>query len=125
MKPLRIYADSSVIGGCGDAEFTIDSQRLVDSARQQQLILLISETTLTELEVAPVDVQNVLKELPLECLEMVPSRQKCSHCGTLTCTREWSGQGALMTQPTSHVLPWPVRTPSSPGISSTSFGSKR
>jgi len=71
MKPLRIYADSSVIGGCGDAEFTIDSQRLVDSARQQQLILLISETTLTELEVAPVDVQNVLKELPLECLEMV------------------------------------------------------
>jgi len=71
MKPLRIYADSSVTGGCGDAEFTIDSQRLVDSARQQQLILLISETTLTELEAAPVDVQNVLKELPLECLEMV------------------------------------------------------
>jgi predicted nucleic acid-binding protein len=71
MKPLRIYADSSAIGGCGDPEFAIDSQRLVDSARQQQLIILISETTLTELEAAPVDVQSILKDLPLECLEMV------------------------------------------------------
>lgn len=40
-------------------------------ARQKQLILLISETTLTGLETAPPAVQNILKDLPLESLEMV------------------------------------------------------
>ncbi len=71
MKPLRVYADSSVIGGCLDPEFATDSQRVVEWARQKQLILLISETTLTELETAPPAVQNILKDLPLESLEMV------------------------------------------------------
>ncbi len=71
MKLLRVYADSSVIGGCRDAEFATDSQRLIDWARQQQLTLLISETTLTEREAAPADVQSILKDLPLESLEMV------------------------------------------------------
>ncbi|MGD0694093.1 MAG: hypothetical protein ABSB82_04500 [Terriglobia bacterium] len=71
MKPLRIYVDSSVLGGCGDAEFEADSLRLMEWARHQDLKLLISEITLRELEPAPPSVKDILNSLPAECLEYI------------------------------------------------------
>ncbi|MGO9275630.1 MAG: PIN domain-containing protein [Terriglobia bacterium] len=71
MRRLRIYVDSSVIGGCLDREFAKESQQIIEWARQGDIILLLSETTFTELETAPADVQNILKGLPPESLEMV------------------------------------------------------
>ena len=42
MKPLRIYVDTSVIGGCCDEEFASESLRLIDLIRAERLIMLLS-----------------------------------------------------------------------------------
>ncbi len=68
MRPLRIYIDASVIGGCFDDEFAEDSRPLFAAARDGRLILLISDVVLAELVAAPPEVQNVLQALPLESL---------------------------------------------------------
>jgi len=33
MKPLRIYVDTSVVGGCFDAEFEAETKRFFDLVR--------------------------------------------------------------------------------------------
>lgn len=43
MKRLRIYADTSVIGGCLDAEFADDSLRLIEAVRKGRFVLLLSD----------------------------------------------------------------------------------
>ncbi len=72
MSLLRVYTDSSVLGGCRDAEFEADSLRLIYWARRGEITLLFSEITLRELEAAPSDVKEVLTGLPLDCWEFVP-----------------------------------------------------
>jgi hypothetical protein len=52
-KPLRVYADTSVFGGCFDSEFTAESVRFFEEVRQGQFILVVSNVTLDELELAP------------------------------------------------------------------------
>jgi len=44
MKKLRVYADTSVIGGCFDDEFRDDSLRFIDSVRGGRHLLLLSVT---------------------------------------------------------------------------------
>ena len=72
MDLLRVYIDTSVLGGCSDEEFQEDSLRLIEWARRQELILLISEITLRELEPAPKSVRDILSGVPPACLEFVP-----------------------------------------------------
>jgi predicted nucleic acid-binding protein len=72
VRLLRVYSDSSVIGGCRDIEFEDDSVRLIGWARQRELTLLISEVTLRELEAAPSAVREILSGIPLDCWEFVP-----------------------------------------------------
>jgi hypothetical protein len=72
VKLLRIYIDSSVIGGCKDIEFEDDSLRLIDWARHRELTLVISEVTLRELEGAPSEVREILSAVPVDCMEFVP-----------------------------------------------------
>ncbi len=50
---LRIYADTSVIGGCLDDEFSGPSQRLIDRCARGEATLVVSSVTLEELERAP------------------------------------------------------------------------
>ncbi|HEV2348641.1 MAG TPA: hypothetical protein VG028_02230 [Terriglobia bacterium] len=72
MSFLRVYTDSSVLGGCRDVEFQADSLRLVEWARRGEITLLFSEITLRELEAAPSEVKEILSGLPLDCREFVP-----------------------------------------------------
>ena len=72
MRLLRVYTDSSVLGGCRDIEFEDDSLRLIHWARRRELTLLISEITLRELEAAPSEVKAILSDIPPDCLEFVP-----------------------------------------------------
>ncbi|MBF0245654.1 MAG: hypothetical protein HQL31_10360 [Planctomycetes bacterium] len=76
MKTLRIYADTSVFGGCFDEEFEQESQKLFDEIRSGRFILVISETVVEELQKAPENVQDVLKSLPIECIEAVVESDK-------------------------------------------------
>ena len=69
---LRIYADTSVIGGCGDIEFSEDSRRLLELARAGRLMLLVSDVVVRELTDAPQPVTQLFKGLPESAVEAVP-----------------------------------------------------
>ena len=71
-RKLRIYVDTSVIGGCLDTEFAAASNALLDMARQGRIVLLLSDLLATELSRAPRNVQNVLSSLSPEHTETVP-----------------------------------------------------
>lgn len=71
MKPLLIYADTSVFGGCLDEGFAGPSRQLFEEVRSGGLVLIVSETTLLELEGAPPGVQAVLAGVPGERVRFV------------------------------------------------------
>ena len=69
--PLRVYADTSVFGGCFDIEFDAASLRFFEQVRDGAFRLVISDVTLDELDLAPESVQRVLAELDEACVERV------------------------------------------------------
>jgi len=71
MMKLRVYIDTSVIGGCLDEEFKDASRRLIDRFRQGEMVAVISELTMLELRNAPQEVQSILEEIPEENTEYV------------------------------------------------------
>jgi len=72
MKQFRIYVDTSVIGGCLDDEFAADSLRLIQAARDGQIVLLASAIVARELSSAPREVLAVLEALPSGAVVEVP-----------------------------------------------------
>jgi predicted nucleic acid-binding protein len=58
MKKLKIYLDTSVIGGCFDEEFEIDSKKLIKEIISGEKLGVVSEVTLRELSKAPMQVRN-------------------------------------------------------------------
>lgn len=75
MKRLRIYIDTSVVGGCFDAKFQAASKALFEMARRGEIELLISETLVEELAAAPEEVQEVLSSVRPDNVEEVA----CQH----------------------------------------------
>jgi predicted nucleic acid-binding protein len=73
MKIMRIYVDTSVIGGCFDEEFAATSNHLIEYALSGKVVLLISDVVLRELENAPEFVRNLVSTLPDSCIERVYS----------------------------------------------------
>jgi len=63
---LRIYVDTSVIGGCFDPEFSAASRKLFDEFRTGKHLLIVSEITVAELERAPEVVREILASVPAE-----------------------------------------------------------
>ncbi|MBN1902756.1 hypothetical protein JW926_15630 [Candidatus Sumerlaeota bacterium] len=76
MKKLRIYIDTSIIGGCLDKEFQDESRALFDMAQKGEITLLISDLLRAELERAPREVQEILSDLPDESLELAYSSKE-------------------------------------------------
>jgi hypothetical protein len=70
MKP-RIYTDTSVLGGSEDEEFCDASRRLIDAFVAGELILVLSELTLRELEIAPEAVVRSLARVPEAHIELI------------------------------------------------------
>ena len=68
---LRVYADTSVIGGCEDEEFREASRRLLEKCRRGEMTLVVSDVTLRELRRAPPAVQNVLRILIRDNREVI------------------------------------------------------
>ena len=73
MKRLRIYADTSVFGGCFDVEFELESRAFFQEVAARRVMLVISEVTLRELTQAPPNVRTVLEGLSPDQVEFVPS----------------------------------------------------
>lgn len=71
MKRLRIYVDTSVVGGCHDEEFREPSTQLLDMARSGEVTFLVSDLLVTELENAPEEVRATLSGLPASSVEAV------------------------------------------------------
>jgi predicted nucleic acid-binding protein len=63
MKKIKIYIDTSVIGGCFDEEFAEYSNKLFDYFIAEIYEPIISELVATELENVPDYVRNKLSEL--------------------------------------------------------------
>jgi predicted nucleic acid-binding protein len=63
-SPWRLYLDTSVIGGCFDAEFAEDSRRVMEAILSGQAHLLFSEVVEAELLNAPEPVRRFFLELP-------------------------------------------------------------
>ena len=66
MRKLRIYIDTSVIGGYFDNEFSIDTKLLFDEIRKGLYGLVISDLTERELVNAPETVRALLKDLNIK-----------------------------------------------------------
>ncbi len=62
-KELKIYLDTSVIGGCHDDEFAEWSKKLIEELKTGLYIPVVSELTEAEIGNAPEQVQNVLIDL--------------------------------------------------------------
>ena len=71
VRPLRIYIDTSVVGGCLDEEFAEASRELLKMARAGKAVLLVSDLLLQELEDAPSEVRDLLSTLPPSAAEPV------------------------------------------------------
>lgn len=69
MRKLRVYADTSVFGGCLDEEFALDSRRFLESVRRGRLTLLMSDVTIRELDAAPEQVIRLVESIPAETME--------------------------------------------------------
>ena len=63
LKKLRLYIDTSVIGGCFDKEFSKWSNRLFDDIRQGKFKSVLSEIVAAEIGNAPPHVQAKYVEL--------------------------------------------------------------
>jgi len=63
MKTPRIYLDTSVLGGCFEAEFAAWSNGLLDDFRAGRFIPVLSDLLEAELNLAPESVRKVHGEL--------------------------------------------------------------
>jgi hypothetical protein len=61
---IRIYTDTSVLGGCEDAEFAEHSVRLMDGFARGDRLLVLSTLTVQELAAAPLKVRQRLASVP-------------------------------------------------------------
>ncbi len=73
MKRLRVYADTSVFGGCFDSEFEAESIQFFHEVREGRFILVVSTVTLDELALAPERVRGVLADIDPQQVEIVSS----------------------------------------------------
>jgi len=59
MKRLRIYVDTSVIGGCFDPEFVTWSKGLIEDFQAGRFRLVLSDITAAGIERAPIQVREL------------------------------------------------------------------
>ena len=76
MKRLRLYAATSVFGGCFDEEFADASGKLFAEIKEGRFLLVVSATTLRELQRAPEHVRRVVADLPDSSIEVVGTTEE-------------------------------------------------
>lgn len=69
MHILRVYIDTSVIGGCFDEEFQEWSNKLFEEFINKKKKAIISDIVFEELSDAPLFVRAKIKEIPINNLE--------------------------------------------------------
>jgi len=92
MKQLRIYVDTSVIGGCFDEEFAEDSKTLLQMVTDGKIRLIVSNILADELELAPQEVQKKFGALPPQHLEAVQQSKETERLRDLYLDAEVVGE---------------------------------
>ena len=95
MKTLHIYVDTSVIGGCEDAEFSAVSRQLWLKFRTGVYILVISDLTMQEIEGAPAQVRRHLEDVPANHQVQVALSTEVEELAAAYLARGVVGPGAL------------------------------
>jgi len=72
MRVPRIYIDTSVVGGCHDDEFAVESRAIFREATAGRIVLLLSDLVLAELAGAPEKVREILSGIDPGVVENVP-----------------------------------------------------
>src|SRR5437867_11659586 len=67
---MKIYIDTSVIGGCFDPEFSEWSKKLFSNIQVGKGTAVLSDLTLQELESAPAPVRSIIESIPADHLIM-------------------------------------------------------
>lgn len=70
MSRMRVFVDTSVVGGCFDEKFAADSRRVLELARSGRLTVIVSEIILAELGPAPQPVRDLMDALPRSLVEV-------------------------------------------------------
>mgnify|MGYP001574222385 CR=1 FL=1 len=78
MRRLRVYADTSVFGGCFDPEFDEASRAFFREVAARRFLVVVSDVTLRELAQAPPEVRGVLAAIAPEDVEHVPGSDEIS-----------------------------------------------
>jgi len=76
---IRIYTDTSVVGGCEDEEFAEHSVRLMECFVRGERVLVLSSLTVQELAAAPAAVRRRLASVPethIETLQLDAEAQE-------------------------------------------------
>jgi hypothetical protein len=68
---LRVYVDTSAVGGCLDPEFAAGSQALFTRFHAGEYVMVLSDVTVAELQNAPEAVRSLISALPDEVVEGV------------------------------------------------------
>lgn len=71
MDKLRIYCDTSIIGGCFDKEFELYSNLFIDSIKKGKFILILSELVIRELRQGPKELIELLTSIPRSNIEII------------------------------------------------------
>jgi hypothetical protein len=77
MQTLRVYSDTSVFGGCFDAEFQEASESFFQLVREGRFVLIVSDLVNLELERAPERVRELLRSLTADQVERVETTAEC------------------------------------------------
>jgi hypothetical protein len=100
---LRIYADTSVLGGCEDEEFAEHSVRLMQGFVRGERVLVLSSLTIQELAAAPAEVRSRLASVPqghIETLQLDTEARELAEAyiaaGVLTTTMRADAQHIAM-----------------------------
>ncbi len=75
MKKLRIYIDTSVLGGYFDTEFSTDTKLLFDEILNGKYQVIISDLTEKELEKAPQNVNELMKKLKIHIEKLIVNQE--------------------------------------------------
>lgn len=76
MERLRIYIDTSVLGGCFDKEFSAWSNGLIRDFRAGRLVPVLSDVTAAEVTEAPEPVRELHQEMLLLAGSVLPITPK-------------------------------------------------
>ena len=71
MRPLRIYIDTSVLGGYYDSEFEKETKLLFNKIIKGEFNVVISDLTQNELLNAPKKVRDLFKDLKIKNVEII------------------------------------------------------